>query len=189
MSDLLSAAGLAPAPEEPATPAVDATPEPPEAPEPAPAPEADEEVVVPEGAEKPDAVKALIQAERKKARDAYARAKQLEREMAERAEAEKPIEERLSGAEQRARNAELAALRLEVGVERGLTLTLSRRLAGLTREEIEADAKALADELKVTPTAGVSLSGGFQQNPPQETDPNKAHNAFLAGLLSGRQSQ
>lgn len=41
--------------------------------------------------------------------------------------------------------ADARALRLEVALEQGLPLALARRLDGATKEEIEADAKALAE--------------------------------------------
>jgi hypothetical protein len=71
------------------------------------------------------------------------KAKQLED--AGRSETEK-LSERLSAAEQRAQEAELRALRTEVGAAKGLTLAQAKRLVGMTREELEAD----ADELLAT---------------------------------------
>ena len=151
------------------------------------APEADgtetdvDDVEVPEGAQNPDAVKRAIQAERKKARDAYAKARELERKLAEREEAEKPLEERISTATSRAEAAELKAMRLEVGLSKGLSLTLSNRLQGSSKEEMETDAESLLAEMGSAPKPG--MDGGFKPAPVVPTDPNKAHNNFVTALL------
>lgn len=60
--------------------------------------------------------------------------------------------------DQAAREAELSALRLEVGQVKGLTPTLAKRLAGATREELEADADAVLAELKPARPAAPNLN-------------------------------
>lgn len=47
-----------------------------------------------------------------------------------------------------AKEAELAALRLEIGQQKSLPVNLAKRLVGTTREELEADAEAVLAELK-----------------------------------------
>lgn len=51
-------------------------------------------------------------------------------------------------AEKRAEAAEARTLRLEVASEKGLTAAMARRLAGTTREELEADADELLTSFK-----------------------------------------
>jgi hypothetical protein len=53
------------------------------------------------------------------------------------------LADKLAAAEQRAAAAEANALRMEVASERGLTPAQAKRLAGATREEMEADADDL----------------------------------------------
>ncbi len=66
----------------------------------------------------------------------------------DKSESEKAAE-RLTAAEQRAEQAELRALRLEVAAERGLTPAQAKRLVGASREELEEDA---VDILATFPT-------------------------------------
>jgi type IV secretory pathway VirB10-like protein len=148
----------------------------------------DEEITLPEGARNPDAVEALIRAERKKAKEANARARELERQAAEAAEASRPLEERLANAERKAKAAELTALRVEVGTGLGLSLTLAKRLSGETAEELAQDAATLIAELGNRPKPQVpGLDGGVKTPPPVATDPTKAHNNWLGGLIAQKQ--
>lgn len=148
--------------------------------------EAEETIELPEGAQNPDAVTALIRAERKLAKEANARARELEKQAADAAEAAKPLAERVSSAEQKAQEAELRALRLEVGVGLGLTPTLSRRLSGTTAEELATDAAALIAELGTKPTPHVpGLDGGVKPPPPPaNVDPSVAHSQTLVNLIT-----
>jgi hypothetical protein len=153
-----------------------------------PAPE-EESIEIPDGAKNPDAVKALIAAERKSARDANARARELERQAAELAEASKPLEERLANAERKAQEAELNALRVEVGTNLGLSLTLSKRLSGSTAEELTTDANTLLAELGTRPKPQVpGLDGGVKTPPPVTGDPKLAHNDFLGKLIAQKRN-
>ncbi|MEV4767791.1 hypothetical protein [Micromonospora humida] len=77
------------------------------------------------------------------------RLKLKEYEDRDKSEAEKTAE-RLTAAEQRAEQAELRALRLEVAAEKGLTPAQAKRLVGASREELEADAD---DILATFPTS------------------------------------
>ncbi len=79
-----------------------------------------------------------------------ARAKELEKELAAfrkdkaaREEADKTEAEKRAAAEQRAADAELRALRLEVAAEKGLNAAQAKRLQGATRDELLADADDL----------------------------------------------
>lgn len=85
--------------------------------------------------------------------------KALEKELAkyrkaeqDRADADKTESEKRAAAEQRATDAELRALRLEVAHEKGLTPAQAKRLIGATRDELAADAdEILADFAARTP--------------------------------------
>lgn len=198
MSNVLEGAGLAPAPSEPAEPAatepaasVESAADAPVEPA-APAEPAEPEIVVPEGAENPDAVKNAIKAERDAAKAANARARALEAQLREQQEQARPLEDRLRDADAAKSEAELRALRIEIGVSKGLSLTLAKRLSGSTAEEIGADADALAAEMGSTPAvpSGASADGGFQPPPPAaKPDPAKEHGQFLAALLTGNRPQ
>ena len=109
----------------------------------------------PEPTELGEGGKKALEAERKARRDAEARLKELEPlaakakelEDSNKSEIEKATE-RITGAETRATTAEERALRLEVAIEKGLTLTQAKRLIGATREELEADADELLESFK-----------------------------------------
>lgn len=57
------------------------------------------------------------------------------------------LKDRVTVAEKRAEEAEARALRLEVAAEKGLTLRQAKRLTGASREELEADADELLEDL------------------------------------------
>jgi len=153
---------------------------------PEPEPEPEVEPVIPEGADNPDAVKALITAERNRAKEANRKARDLERQLRERDDAAKPLAERVTEADAARDEANLKAMRLEVALDKGLSLTLSKRLSGSTKDELEADADELVSLLGAAPRP--DLDGGYKPPPPKDKDPNKAHNAFIAGILQGAKS-
>ena len=104
-------------------------------------------------------------------------------EDANKTEVEKAAE-RLTAAEQRAQEAELRALRLEVAADKGLTPAQARRLVGTSKEELEADADELLDtfgarsddgERPPTPRRPVEKlrPGAAPAGEPEETDPRK----------------
>lgn len=204
MTDLLAGAGLAPAPSddgtaaepvEPAAPVETPTPAAPAETAPAASAETDDEIVVPAGAENPDAVRNLIANERKAAKDANARARQLEAQLRERENAARPLEDQLSDAQSAASEAALRALRIEIGVGKGLSLTMAKRLSGTTEAEIAADADVVAAELGTTPAPtpvlpGASADGGFQTPPPAaKPNPEADHGQFLGAILAANRGQ
>lgn len=146
---------------------------------PAPAPPA------PPAPPDPDDDLAKMQAALRKANNeaAGARAKLKEIEDATKTDVEK-LSERASSAEARASSAETQLLKLQVGAEKGLTVKQAGRLAGTTREELEAD----ADEMLVDfppaangaprpaaapggkPREALKPGGGDPDLPPDETD-------------------
>lgn len=89
-----------------------------------------------------------------------------------------------TAAEQRAADAELRALRLEVGADKGLTPKQARRLVGTTREELETDADELLTDFGPSDTDGQGAtprtpskprenlrSGGDPTTQPLDSDP------------------
>ncbi len=98
-----------------------------------------------------DGGKRALEAERKARRAAEARAKELEAKVKEAEDAEKTEVERLTGqvAEltKQAEAAQAKADRFEVAAAKGLTLAQARRLVGSNKDELEADADAMRDEL------------------------------------------
>jgi hypothetical protein len=108
-------------------------------------------------------------------------AKAKELQDASKTETEK-LTERLTASEQRAQEAELRALRLEVAADKGLTPAQARRLVGASKEELEADADDLLATFgaKDKPTGKVASrpreklrGGGDPDEPVEETDPKK----------------
>lgn len=78
-------------------------------------------------------------------RDAEARIKDLEDKGKT---AEQQVAEKLAGLEKRADEADARALRAEVAQAKGLNAAQAKRLAGTTREELEADADDLLASFK-----------------------------------------
>lgn len=85
--------------------------------------------------------------------------------------------------ERRAADAETRALRYEVAAEKGLTISMAKRLVGTTKEEIEADADELlaelgksggsdADDKSARPREKLR-PGAVPGAEPEETDPAK----------------
>lgn len=74
----------------------------------------------------------------------------------------------------------LDKLRADVAAEKGLPAKFARRLAGATREELEADAEELLETLPKPDVVSVSRKprenlrgGGRPDEEPEETDPRK----------------
>lgn len=132
-------------------------------------------------AEKPDAVSNAIKAEReaaKKARqelaDAQARIKEFEdAQKSEDERREEALEEARKAAEaadSRANELEVKLLRNEVASEKNLTPKLAARLRGETREEIEADADTLLEDLGTLPVATPPPGDGGARTPVEPKD-------------------
>ena len=138
------------------------------------------------------AVRAALKKANKEAEESRRKLKDIEDR--DKSEGEK-LADRIATAERRAEEAEARALRLEVAAAKGLTPGQAKRLAGATKEELEADADELladfapvaagADEdPKLTPGSRPKerlRGGGAPAEEPEETDPLK-----LADLISRR---
>lgn len=139
-------------------------------------------------AQNPDAVSNAIKAERERAKAERERANQEKeaREAAEarikefedaqkseeerREEALKASEERAAAAEARAADLEIAKTRSEVAAEKNLPPRLAARLSGKTREEIEADADSLLEDLGTLPGETPPPGDGGVRTPVQPKD-------------------
>jgi hypothetical protein len=118
--------------------------------------------------------------ERVSRENADLKAKLKEREDADKTESEKAAE-RAKEAEETANTATLAALRLEVALEKGLTKTQAQRLIGTTYEELAADADELLASFTTTDDDRQDLRrpterlrrGAAPSGEQEETDPVK----------------
>lgn len=145
----------------------------------------------PSGGEDLTALKAALKKANKEAEEHRRKLKEIEDR--DKSEGEK-LTDRITAAERRADEAEARALRLEVATAKGLTAGQAKRLAGTTREELEADADELLadfapansgdDDHRPTPGSRPKerlRGGGDPTEEPEETDPRK-----LADLIPRR---
>lgn len=98
-----------------------------------------------------DAGKKALAAEREARKAAEKKLAAYEKAEQAKADADKTEAEKRAAAEQRAQDAELRAMRIEVAHEKGLTPAQAKRLVGGTREELEADAEQLLKDFPVAP--------------------------------------
>jgi len=132
-------------------------------------------------ADNPDAVSKAIKSEREAAKkakaerdDALSRIKEFED--AQKSEDEKRVEaldaerKRAETAESRIQELEVKQLRGEVAAEKKLPPKLAGRLTGGTREEIEADADALLEDLGTLPGETPPPGDGGARTPVQPKD-------------------
>lgn len=124
-----------------------------------------------------EAGKKALQEERRKARTAEKQLGELQRKLQEfedrdKTEAQK-LAERATAAERNAADAQGRLLRYEVAAAKNLPPTLAVRLQGSTKDELEADADTLLEELgRQQRAATPSYDGGVRQSAPQTTDMN-----------------
>jgi hypothetical protein len=97
------------------------------------------------------------------------------------------LTERAAESERRAVAAEAKLLRYEVVAERGLPLDAASKLAGETREEVEANADWLQSQLATDQRKPPTFDGGARTTPEQTQSPEDAHNAFLLDVVRGQQ--
>jgi predicted nucleic acid-binding Zn-ribbon protein len=122
-----------------------------------------------------DAGKKALDTERRARQAAEKRAKELEAKVKEAEDAEKTELEKLqTQVAELTREAEAAtakADRIEVAVSRGLTPAQARRLVGATRDELEADAEAMAEELGIKKDADKKDEDKTEDETPQDEKP------------------
>lgn len=140
----------------------------------------------------PERAREKIRRANSEARSLRLRLKELEEKAAkydELQDAQKTEQQRLQeareAAERRASEAEQRLMRLEVALAKGLTPAQAKRLVGTTREELEADADALLEEIGAMtgplpgdtvprrPREALRPGGRGELDPPEETDPRK----------------
>jgi hypothetical protein len=114
-------------------------------------------------------------------------AKLAEREDADKTDQQR-LEERAAESEQRLTAAEAKLIRYEVVAQHGLPLDAADKLAGTTREEVEANAEWLKSQLP-TQQPPPSFDGGARATPEATKAPGDAHNDFLLNVLRGGQQQ
>ncbi len=124
------------------------------------------DVALLEGVKNPDAVSNAIRAEREAARAAGRErdelaAKVREYEDAKKSDQEK-LDERAQEADRRATDAETRLLRYEVAAAKNVPLNQAHRLAGTTKEELEADADEFLKSLGEQATT--SFDGGARES-------------------------
>lgn len=118
-----------------------------------------------------EAGKKALERERRARREAEARLREVEAKLEEH-EGEKKSDveratDRIATLERELAETRREALRLEVAMAKGLTAAQARRLAGNTREELEADADELL-ELFGGRTGGSSATGDDDRRPPRK---------------------
>ena len=99
------------------------------------------------------------------------------------------LTERVAESERRAGVAEARLIRYEVAADRGLNLSLANAIAGETREEIEANADAIAQSLQSAQPKPPSFDGGARTTPEQTKPADQAHNEFLLGIMGRKPDQ
>jgi hypothetical protein len=111
--------------------------------------------------------KAMARKNEQRAKDNADAADKLSKiEDANKTELEK-LTERAAAAEQRAAQIELASIRNEIALEKGLTPSQAKRLVGGTREDLAADADELLADLKVSkPSVAPSSDAQGKQGEP-----------------------
>lgn len=108
------------------------------------------------------------------------RLRETERTLAETRTELETVNSELTKAQDAAKNVpelELKALKLEVAFESDLPKNLAMRLVGNTKEELQADAKSVAEAL---PTPHPNLHQGGNQTP-EAPNPNDALRALVFG--------
>jgi hypothetical protein len=149
-----------------------------------------------------DAGKRALDNERKARRAAEKRLAELEAKVKETEDAEKSelqrLQDKVDELTKRAEAAEAKAHRYEVAAEKGLTPAQARRLVGATKEELEADADAMVEELGLkkpeeekpadeeteeeTPFGArpkENLKGGASNEEDEQPDPGKLADSIL----------
>lgn len=97
--------------------------------------------------------------------DIKAKAEEYDKLAEARKTAEQKLTEKLTGAETRASTAEGKLLRYEIAASKGLDAKWAMRLSGSTKEELEADADALAKEIGGT-SQRTTFDGGVRTPAP-----------------------
>jgi hypothetical protein len=113
---------------------------------------------------------------------AEAKAKAQEYEDAQKSELEK-AQDRLTQTETAKAEAEARLLRYEVASEKNVPGHLLDLLTGDSKEELEAKADLILENVKPADAPQATFDGGPREPAPEPKTPNQAHNELIVGLL------
>jgi len=160
-------------------PAQEATPAPAEDQQAAEAPEATEEPkVFDEGYVK----KLRAEAAKYRTEAQEAKAKAQEYEDAQKSELER-AQDKLTQIETAKAEAEAKLLRYEVASEKNIQGNLVDLLTGTSKEELEAQADLILENVKPAEAPQATFDGGPRVPAPEPKTPDQAHNELIVGLL------
>ena len=111
-----------------------------------------------------------------------AKAKAQEYEDAQKSELEK-AQDKLQQIESAKADAEAKLLRYEVATEKGIQGNLMDLLTGSTKEELEAKADLILENVKPAEAPKATFDGGPREPAPDPKTPDQAHNELIVGLL------
>lgn len=111
-----------------------------------------------------------------------AKAKAQEYEDAQKSELEK-AQDKLQQIETAKADAEAKLLRYEVATEKGIQGNLMDLLTGSTKEELEAKADLILENVKPAEAPKATFDGGPREPAPDPKTPDQAHNDLIVGLL------
>lgn len=118
--------------------------------------------------------------ERRKASEKYADYDDLKTK----AEGAKTLEDRVAEIERQAKESEARALRAEVANAKGLTTAQAKRLVGATREELEADADELLEDIGAQKKQGNRVPREGKTTPKSGDDPMREFTRNLFGSVA-----
>ena len=116
-----------------------------------------------------------------------AKAKAQEYEDAQKSELER-AQDKLQQIESAKAEAEAKLLRYEVATEKGIQGSLMDLLVGSSKEELEAKADLILENVKPADAPKATFDGGPREPAPDPKTPDQAHNELIVGLL-GKSNQ
>lgn len=116
-----------------------------------------------------------------------AKAKAQEYEDAQKSELER-AQDKLQQIESAKAEAEAKLLRYEVATEKGIQGSLMDLLVGSSKEELEAKADLILENVKPADSPKATFDGGPREPAPDPKTPDQAHNELIVGLL-GKSNQ
>lgn len=118
---------------------------------------------------------------------AEAKAKAQEYEDAQKSELER-AQDKLTQVETAKADAEAKLLRFEVAAEKNVPGNLLDLLVGNSKEELEAKADLILENVKPAEAPQATFEGGPREPAPEPKTPEAAHNELIVGLL-GKSNQ
>ena len=117
-----------------------------------------------------------------------AKAKAQEYEDAQKSELER-AQDKLQQIESAKAEAEAKLLRYEVATEKGIQGNLMDLLVGSTKEELEAKADLILENVKPSDSPKATFDGGPREPAPDPKTPEQAHNELISNLFGANKSQ